>query len=231
MPGLLVVPAAPDGERDRVADAWVRAGGRVSRLARFWEPPALDRSEVRLYGNDSFCLVLAEVLALDLVSPPDDLILELDESLLGREVAGVALGRAGSLRFPRFVKPLVPKQFPAIVHRDLHSLEAVTAGLDPSTLLIHSDPVRFTAEARAFVLGGEVAAEAVYEGDASLDGVAEVVAAVAERVRLPATLVVDLGRLEDRWVVVEFNATWGAGLNGCDPAAVVPCIAAATRSR
>jgi hypothetical protein len=30
------------------------------------------------------------------------------------------------------------------------------------------------------------------------------------------------------WVLVECNAAWGAGLNGCDAGAAVACIAAAS---
>lgn len=47
---------------------------------------------------------------------------------------------------------------------------------------------------------------------------------------LPRTYVLDFGKLNGRWVVIEANATWGAGLNGCDPTPVVACIAAATRA-
>jgi hypothetical protein len=50
----------------------------------------------------------------------------------------------------------------------------------------------------------------------------------------PATTspcVVDLGLTDDRgWVVIEANAAWGAGLNGCDPVAAAHCIAVATRT-
>jgi hypothetical protein len=31
------------------------------------------------------------------------------------------------------------------------------------------------------------------------------------------------------WVVIEFNAAWGAGLNGCDPNRILPAIEAASR--
>ncbi len=84
-PGLLVIPAGADPERDHVALAWTAEGGAVLRLDRFWEPPALETARVRLYGNDTFCLVVAEVLGLVLVSPPDDLLLHLDEDALGRD--------------------------------------------------------------------------------------------------------------------------------------------------
>lgn len=228
-PGILVVPAGADVERDQVARAWAAAGGDVMRLARFWEPPRLETSCVRLYGNDTFCLVLAEVLGLALVSPPDDFLLNLDQSLLGRDVGAVALAEAARLEFPRFVKPMAPKQFPARVYDDWDTLGPVTRGLNPAARLIHSQPVHFEAEARVFVLEGEAAAASIYEGKGSLGRLPACVAAVADQISLPTTFVLDLGWLDERWVVIEANATWGAGLNGCDATDVIACIAAATR--
>ena len=226
-----MIPAVADVERDQVARAWAAAGGDVKRLARFWEPPRFDRGCVRLYGNDTFCLVLAEVLGLVLVSPPDDFLLNLDQCMLGRDVRAVALSDAASIEFPRFVKPIVPKQFPARVYEDWDTLDAVTRGLDPGAVVIHSEPVHFEAEARVFVRDGEVAAAGLYEGTAPLDRVPACIAAVTNRISLPPTVVLDLGWLDGRWVVVEANATWGAGLNGCDATAVIACIATATRTR
>ena len=46
---------------------------------------------------------------------------------------------------------------------------------------------------------------------------------------LPVTSVVDLALVEDRgWALLEFNATWGAGLNGCSAVAAARCIGQAT---
>jgi hypothetical protein len=42
-------------------------------------------------------------------------------------------------------------------------------------------------------------------------------------------VVVDVGFIDGRgWAVVEFNAAWGAGLNGCDPDKVLPAIVVAS---
>jgi hypothetical protein len=42
---------------------------------------------------------------------------------------------------------------------------------------------------------------------------------------LPRAVVVDVGLIAGRgWAVIEFNAAWGAGLNGCDPEKVLPAI-------
>ena len=46
---------------------------------------------------------------------------------------------------------------------------------------------------------------------------------------LPKTCVMDLAFIKTRsWALLEFNASWGAGLNGCDPLAAARCIAAAS---
>jgi hypothetical protein len=38
-----------------------------------------------------------------------------------------------------------------------------------------------------------------------------------------------VGFVADRgWAVIEFNAAWGAGLNGCNAAKVLPAILAAS---
>jgi hypothetical protein len=51
----------------------------------------------------------------------------------------------------------------------------------------------------------------------------------AQSLELPITCVIDVGRLRDgAWVLIEANATWGAGLNGCEPQKVVRCLAVAS---
>ncbi|EDM76791.1 hypothetical protein PPSIR1_18857 [Plesiocystis pacifica SIR-1] len=84
---VLLVPERRDSERDAVAEHWRSAGGRVVRLGRFWDPPPLPEAGLRPYGNDTFCLVLAQKLDLRELSPPDDLLVHLDAAVLGRRVA------------------------------------------------------------------------------------------------------------------------------------------------
>jgi hypothetical protein len=55
----LLIPDKDDVERDAVADAWSKNGGEVLRIAKFWNPPLLDSKEIRIYGNNMFCLILA----------------------------------------------------------------------------------------------------------------------------------------------------------------------------
>lgn len=226
---ILVIPAKRDQERDAVAEAWARRAGVVERLDRFWEPPPLDAHRVRLYGADTFCLVVAQKLGLDLLAPPDDLVRSVPPELLLRRVSVTTLAECLDEPFPQFVKPVVPKQFRASVWSDRAALERETQGLDPSTPVIQSEPVSIDAEARSFVLDGEVVTSAIYDGRGDDDAASSVVSAVARSMALPRTCVIDTCFIPGRgWAFLEANATWGAGLNGCDPDAVLPCIDAAT---
>ncbi|HSO37659.1 MAG TPA: ATP-grasp domain-containing protein [Labilithrix sp.] len=226
---ILLVPDKADPERDAVAAAWQVAGGRVLKLGRFWEPPELDQAHVRLYGNDTFCLVLAEKLSLHLVSPPDRILAKVPESLLRRRLRIVPLATVRDGDFPVFAKPVVPKQFKSAVYDSAEALAAETRGLEREVEVIVSEIVTFVAEARAFVLDGIVTACAIYEGSADCGEATQFAARVAGALDLPRTSVVDVGRLSDgTWALIECNATWGAGLNGCDASSVIACIAVAS---
>src|SRR5262245_11951012 len=224
----LIVPEKSDPERDAVAAAWGVQGGEVLRLGRFWEPPELEPATVRVYGNDTFCLVLAEKLGLRLLSPPDDLIRHVPGALLRRKVTIMTIGQVVRGRFPVFVKPVTPKQFAARVYQSPGEFEHETRGLGPETAIVRSAIVRFEAECRAFVLEGRVVASSVYEGTASVPS--DFLLEMAAQLPLPAACVVDSGLVSDAgWAFLEANACWGAGLNGCEASLVLPCIERASR--
>lgn len=231
MRGLtLLLPDKADVERDAVADAWVAAGGKAERIGRFWDPPAYAAGSVRLYGNDTFCLVLAQKLSLELISPPDDLPLSLPEAFVKRRLLASSLGDVGALDYPAFIKPLVPKLFKAAVYRSHADLLAECRGLDGGTGVLVSDIVTFESEVRIFILHGQVLDLAVYEGHAMQDEARAFAEQVSQQECLPAACVLDVGWIAGRgWAVIEANAAWGAGLNGCDAAKVLPAIAAASR--
>src|SRR5262249_59899585 len=103
-------------------------------------------------------------------------------------------------------------------------------GLDARSGLLVSGVVDLVAEARCFVLDRHVLDCAFYEGSADLGAARALAVDVAANANVPRAVVVDVGALRDgRWIVVEFNAAWGAGLNGCNPSLVLPAIDAATR--
>jgi ATP-grasp domain, R2K clade family 2 len=226
---ILLISDKPDVERDAVAEAFARHGGAVHRIARFWEPPALDPNSVRVYGADSFCLVLQQKLGFGLCSPDDELLLHVPLAFLKRQIKRQMLGDIAGITFPSFVKPVVPKQFRGAVYQSSDELAAECLGLSASTAVLVSEPVTFAAEARTFVMDGQVLDSAVYEGGEKASDAETFVAELTHAMSLPRTVVVDVGLIDGRgWGLIEFNAPWGAGLNGCDPDKVLPAIVAAS---
>ena len=228
----LLIPAKSDEERDRVAQAWEAAGGRVRRVEKFWVKPDLaDNEAVAIYGNDTFAQVLAQVLGLKLLSPDDALIGRISKEWTKRTVLQRDLAELVESDFPLFVKPVIPKQFVAAVYQSLSELQAATLDLPGKEAVLTSEKVEISAESRFFVLDGEVQASAIYEGEGDLAEAELLVSAFAQAHAsdLPRTYVVDLAFNPDLgWFMLEFNSAWGAGLNGCDPQKVLHCIAAAT---
>lgn len=225
----LVISDKPDVERDAVADVWSAAGGDVLRLGRFWDPPALHAARVRVYGADTFAQVLAQRLGLSLSSPPDDVLVRLSPTVTKRAVRACALAAAATIAFPSFVKSFIPKLIRSRVYASLADLLAETHGLEPDVELVVSEVVFFLSEVRAWTLDGEVCSIACYEGSADLADARMLASAVAQDPSVPAACVIDVGLTTDRgWVVIETNAAWGAGLNGCEPLAAAACIARAT---
>lgn len=227
----LLLPQKPDVERDSLADAWQRNGGKVLRLARFWDPPTLDPRSVRVYGSDAFCLVLREKLGVELCSPSDELTFAVPQQHLRRAVWRRRLSEAidGDISYPAFCKPTVPKLFPARVYSDAADLAAACRGLGGQTVVLVSEPVAFIAEARCFVLEGRVLDCAIYDGEGDTIAATNAAAELLPNLPLPRAVVADMGLIRGRgWALLEFNAAWGAGLNGCSAELVWPCIAGAS---
>lgn len=225
----LLITDKPDIERDALADVFARRGGVVHRIGRFWDPPVFAPATVRVYGADSFCLVLQQKLGFALCSPADDLLLQVPPRFLQRQVAKRTLSEAQSLPFPTFIKPVTPKQFRGAVYKSANELTQECRGLPPDTAVFVAEPVTLTAEVRSFVLDGRVLDAALYEGTAQIGDAIKFVAELVAAMKLPRTVVVDVGFVAERgWAVIEFNAAWGAGLNGCDPGKVVAAILAAS---
>jgi hypothetical protein len=101
--------------------------------------------------------------------------------------------------------------------------------LPQDTAVFIAETVRLTAEVRSFVLEGQVLDAAVYEGNAAIGDAIAFIAEVLKTVSLPRSVVVDVGFIADRgWAVIEFNAAWGAGLNGSNATKVLPAVLAAS---
>jgi hypothetical protein len=157
--------------------------------------------------------VLQQKLGLQLCTPPDDLLLSINPDYLKRRIAKPLLGDASGLHYPAFIKSVVPKLFTSRVYESYEAILAQCNGLDISTEIIVSEVVHFTKEARAFVLEETVLDCAIYEGSGEADDARTFIQKLTHFVHLPRAVVVD------------------AGLNGCRPELIWPCIAAASKTR
>ncbi|HAS46493.1 MAG TPA: hypothetical protein DCS93_38785 [Microscillaceae bacterium] len=228
---VLLIPEKADTERTTVAAAWKAQGGWVQSIGKFWQKPAINTSQAYIYGNDTFALVLAQVLDKKLISPRDEAIA--DPSLLTwtkRQLSIISSNKIVHLTFPCFVKPVQPKLFAAQVYPTLADLQRVLKGLD-DTPLICSEVIKVEKEVRAFIINHTIADLAYYEGKGELVLPRAFILDFLQNtsIEIPITFVVDIGyNTAMGWFILEFNASWGAGLNYCDPTKILPCIKAAT---
>jgi hypothetical protein len=228
----LLIPEKTDIERSAVASTFQRLGGSVLRLAKFWQKPAdFEGEQIAIYGNDTFAKVVAQVFKVHLISPDDSLIARLSPRWTKRLIIINTITQLTEADFPCFIKPVIPKQFKANVYQTLTELLIETQGLDALTEVLLSEIVEITAEARAFIRNGTLLDIALYEGKASLEGGRKFLEEFMNtHPDLPGVYVADMGYHETKgWFILEFNACWGAGLNGCDPQKVLPCILEATQ--
>lgn len=227
---ILLLPEKSDPERDAVAEAWKAQGGEVRYIAKFWQKPSIGSSRISIYGNDTFALVLAQVLGKQLLMPQDEVIASVSDKWTKRTVSISDTQKITQLNFPIFAKPVQPKLFKAAVYQSEDDLNKAIQGLE-NPLIICSEVVNIDKEIRVFVLNNELMDLAYYEGQGDLIPPKAFVQDFLQQnsLDLPCTYVVDLGfNAEIGWFIIEFNAVWGAGLNGCSPAKVLSCIREAT---
>jgi hypothetical protein len=90
------------------------------------------------------------------------------------------------------------------------------------------------AEARAYVKNGTIKDIAFYEGDSNInEGNIFLQNFIEKHLELlPEVVVIDIAYSERLgWLILEFNACWGAGLNNCKADKVIGCIIDATKDK
>ncbi|WP_440134476.1 ATP-grasp domain-containing protein [Chitinophaga sancti] len=230
---ILLIPEKTDVEFEAVARVLTAMGGKIKRLGKYWikDETLIDRP-LAIYGNQTFAMVLAQIYKRTLISPDDTLIARLEPQWVKRVIHHTTIGALQAADFPLFIKPVIPKLFAAGIFPDLAYFRQAIGSQDETEEVLTSEIVKpIQAELRAFVLAGAIKDLALYEGDADLAGGREFLLRflASYNEQLPATVVVDLGFNEALgWFVLEFNASWGAGLNGCKAEKVIDCILAAT---
>ncbi|RKE16964.1 ATP-grasp domain-containing protein [Streptomyces sp. TLI_171] len=211
-----------------------RRGLRAFTATSWRAPEELAGSPVHLYGGPLFADAVGRALGLGLLEPAADWLAALPRDVTRRRVESTTLAEARRLRRPAFVKAPVDKHFAARVYADGSELPGPEL-LDGGTPVLVSEVVRFASELRLFVLDGAVRAASRYAVDGGLsvgggeDEDAEVRAFAAEVLAasgapLPSASVVDVGRSERGWAVVEANAAWASGGYACDPDAVLEVV-------
>ncbi|MFJ9845495.1 ATP-grasp domain-containing protein [Kitasatospora sp. NPDC101155] len=211
--------------------------GLRAHTATSWQAPReLLGAPVHVYGGPLFGDAVGRELGLALLEPAEDWLARLPLALAGRRVSATTLAEARGLHGPAFVKPPADKLFAARVYPDGGSLPGPEL-LDGDTPVLVSEVVRFRTEYRLFVLDGAVRAGSRYAVDGELsvgplgqDGsevlafTHDVLAASASQAPLPSAVVVDVGRTDHGWAVVEANAAWASGGYAAEPDAVLDVV-------
>ncbi|MEV7601922.1 ATP-grasp domain-containing protein [Kitasatospora sp. NPDC089797] len=213
-----------------------RRGLRAYTAASWRAPRDLLGAAVHVYGGPLFADAVGRELGLALLEPAEDWLARLPTALTGRRVSATTLAEARALRGPAFVKPPADKLFAARVYPDGAALPGPEL-LDGDTAVLVSEVVRFRTEYRLFVLDGTVRAGSRYavasdlavaplgpDGPDVLAFTREVLAGSVERAPLPGAVVVDVGRTDRGWAVVEANAAWASGGYAADPGEVLDVV-------
>jgi hypothetical protein len=232
-PTTLLIPEKTDSEFEQVFATWTNNGGQIRRLGKYWiKDEELARKKIAIYGNQAFAFVLAQIYNVELLSPDDTLIAKLKKEWTKRNIELKQIGQITESDFPVFIKPVVPKMFLAGVFQTISEFKEVTNGLqDNEEILVSSIINNIQAEARSFVKDGVVKDISFYEGSADLTSGKQFVTDFMRNTKseLPNVVVVDIAfNKQVGWFILEFNACWGAGLNGCKAEKVIDCIIGAT---
>lgn len=236
MPTLILTPRFTD-DAQALWRAALRRGWDVERLTSWRVPDHLAAVEDPvLYLEGLFGPTLAARFGKALLEPAEDWLPRLPAEYRRRDVRLTTFGAARALDAPAFVKPPNDKSFPARVYAP----GALPDGYEDDQPVLVAEVVAWEAEFRGFVLDRQLRALSVYLRDGVLKRDADFAATDAEltearafaetvladpRVDFPRAVVLDVGVIRGRgWAVVEQNAAWGAGIYGCDPAAVLDVL-------
>ncbi|MHA6761549.1 ATP-grasp domain-containing protein [Streptacidiphilus sp. PAMC 29251] len=218
----LVLPPRLTDSAQVLREAAHRRGLHTVQLPSFAVPADL-RAE-HLHAGPGFADVVAPALGIALLQAPMDWLARLPRTYTGREIHLVPIREAYGLRRPAFIKSPNDKQIPALVYTDGSRLPGPDE-VDPHTPVLISDVMEFADEYRLYLLDGVVHTGSRYarhgrlspgplDEDAAAFG-AELLAECGDT--LPSAIVVDVGRADGRWSVIEANAAWASGMYTSDP--------------
>ncbi|MCA0175793.1 MAG: ATP-grasp domain-containing protein [Proteobacteria bacterium] len=233
MPTLFFTPRYTE-DSQALWKAAASLGWKTERLTSWRVPDHLKAVEDPvIYGEAMFAPALAEQLGRVLRNPPDDWLVRLPYEYKQRNIRMTTLGEARIATEPAFVKPPNDKSFPADVYRG----SELPAEFEDTMTVLVSEVVRWEREFRCFILDRQLQTFSIYSRHGELQRDQKFASEPCEdeevrafvckmladqRVELPTTTVIDVGTIQGKgWACVEQNAAWGAGIYGCDPAAVL----------
>lgn len=235
---MLSPRTSPDSIRLRTAA--LSQGWDVRRWTSWQAPPNLPKEGLVLYASPLFAERVSQLLGLTFLEPPDDWLTHLPIELLHRDVRFSTLAEAREIDRRMFFKPAAFKTFPAAVYSSGQELPGEDRA-DGNNRVLVSEVVHWESEFRFFLLDGRAVTGSVYyrNGESAEDGgnwsctpeEYEAAKGIAERAfssngsELPKSVVVDTGYISgEGWAVIEANPSWGSGLYGSDPSAVLKVL-------
>ncbi|MEU9113238.1 ATP-grasp domain-containing protein [Streptomyces sp. NPDC048483] len=218
----LLLPPRLTASATELRDTARRRGLHTVQLPTFTLPHGLRASHV--HAGPAFADAVAAPLGIAPLEAPAHWLADLPRDLVRREIRALPVREAYALRRPVFVKSPNDKGIRAMVYADGSRLPGPDA-VDPDTLVLVSDVVTFAVEYRLYLLDGEVRTGSRYAEDGRLSPgplIPDAAAFGAELLGrrgagLPSAIVVDIGRLDGHWAVIEANAAWASGRYTSDP--------------
>jgi hypothetical protein len=225
----LLLPPRLTASAGAVAEAARGRGIPVVQLPSFEVPAGLIATHV--HAGPAFVDRVGPLVGITALEAPIDWLARLNREFSGREIDLLTVGEAYQLRWPTFIKTPNDKSIPARIYTDGSRLPGSDA-IDPLTPVLVSEVVAFEEEHRLHIVDRVVVTGSRYAergrlslGPVSLDALAfgaDLLAAVGHTV--PSAIVIDVGLVDDSWVVVEANAAWGSGHYAADVHAVLDVI-------
>ncbi|MFF0739383.1 ATP-grasp domain-containing protein [Streptomyces sp. NPDC004111] len=204
--------------------ATAQARGLVTVQLPTFDIPAELRAG-HLHAGPDFADRVAPPLGIGLLQAPEDWLARLPHTWTGRHIAAMPIREAYELRRPAFIKSPNDKQIRAMVYSDGSRLPGPDEVDAETTVVLVSDVVEFSAEYRLYLLDGTVHTGSRYAehgrlslGPLSAEATSFGTDLLAECGQaLPSAIVVDVGKIDGRWAVIEANAAWASGMYTSDP--------------
>jgi hypothetical protein len=231
MTTLVLSPRFHD-DSQKMWRAAIARNWNVHRAIRYMPPyePGGTDDVCCVYGEVSFCDIMAERLDLGLLEPPVDWLGTLPEELVKRVLWTGTIADLGKVQSRSFIKPANDKVFAAAVYEK--GSDVPTRYVDSNCPIVVSEVVAFDIEVRLYVKDGKIATADYYRlvgettEEEALSQAMDFARPHLSSFDLPSSVVVDVGHIEGRgWAFVEANQLYASGIYGnADPEKILDLV-------